>query len=121
MVPNCIQRYIPALDGVAALTVGAELAAVNIRMAVGALRAYILKDEAGVALGAGYLLMHAAQWISRFVVIEFRVRPDGLPTGVSMAILAGNRDWSMGIGDFRQRGAGGSFLAGRWMRRRNAA
>ena len=61
VIPNRIQRNIPALDRVAAFAVGAELPAMNVGVAIGAVGADVLEDQAGVALGATHLLMHSAQ------------------------------------------------------------
>lgn len=98
VIANRILRDIPAADRVATFAIGAELAAVNIRVAIGATLADVLEDEAGMALGAAHLLVHAAQWIARLVVIELRNGPDGLPTGVGVAILAGNGQRTMRVG-----------------------
>jgi len=99
MLIDCIQRNIPTFHCVAAFAVCAELAAMNIGMAIRTARADIFEDKLCMALRAGYLLMHAAQWIACLVVIEFWVRPDGLPTGVSMTVLAGRSDGAVRIGD----------------------
>jgi hypothetical protein len=66
-----LQRNLPTLDGVAAFAVGAELAAMNICVAVSTMGAYVLEDQAGVALGTGHLLVHTAQWVTGVIVIEF--------------------------------------------------
>src|ERR1035438_6948168 len=63
----------------AAFTVCAKLAAMNVRMAIGAMRAYILENQACVAFGAGHFLVHAAQWITRAVMIKLGIRPDRFP------------------------------------------
>ena len=98
MVAYLLQRDLPALYRVAAFTVRAKLAAVDVGMAVGAMGAHILEDQTGMALGAGDLLMHAAQWVACVVVIELGIRPDGLPTGVTVALLAGNGDGAVRVG-----------------------
>lgn len=65
MVANLLERNLPTLDAMAALTIGAKLAAVNIRVAIGTLRSNLFEDKIGVALCAGHLGMHAAQRIAR--------------------------------------------------------
>ena len=57
----------------AAFAVRAELTTMNVSMAISAMSAGVLEDQAGMALGAGHLLMHAAQRISRMVVVELRI------------------------------------------------
>jgi hypothetical protein len=89
----------------ATFTIRAELPTMNIRVAVGTLFADLLEDRVGVALGAGNFPMHASQRISALFVIEFWIRPDRLPTGVGMAVLAGNRQGTMRIGHLRPRAA----------------
>jgi len=105
VVLDCIQRYIPALNRVAAFTVGSELAAVNVGMAVCAMRAGILEDKACVALRTADFLVHAPQWITSLVVIELRICPDRLPTCVCVAVLARGGYRAMRVGHFRLRTA----------------
>jgi hypothetical protein len=81
----------------AALTNCSELAAMNVGVAVGAAFADVLEDQAGMALVATHLLVHPAQWIAGLVMIELWGRSNGLPTGVGVAILARDRDGTMGI------------------------
>jgi len=90
VVADRIQCDVPALHRVAALAIGAELSAMNVGMAICAFGADILENHAGMALGAAHLLVHAAQWIAGAVVVELGVGPDRPPTGVGVAILAGN-------------------------------
>lgn len=105
VAPNCIDRDVPSLDGVATLAICAKLAAVNIGMTIGALGAYFLEDEIGMAFRAGDFLVHAAQWITGLIVIEVGIRPDWLPTCISVATLAWNGDWPVRICDLRVRAA----------------
>ena len=58
-----------------------------------------------MAFGAGHLFVHAAQRITRAVVIELGIRPDRLPTCVGMAVLARHGDGSVRIGYFGLRAA----------------
>ena len=90
VILNRLDIGVPALDRVTGLAIRAHLSAMNVRMAIGALRSYIGKDRLGMALRAGHIRMHAAQRVFRFVVIEFGDRADGLPSSLRVAVLAGN-------------------------------
>jgi hypothetical protein len=120
MIANCIQGDIPTLDCVAAFTVGPKLAAMNVSMAICTGFAYVLKDQAGMTLRASNLLVHAAQRVTGFVVVEFRVRSDGLPTRVRMAILTRCGNWPMGIGHLGLRNLWRWFGVGRGLLDRHA-
>ena len=63
MISDGIQRHLPTLHGVAALAIGAKLATMYIRMAIGAVGADILENQAGVTLHARHFLVHAPQGI----------------------------------------------------------
>jgi hypothetical protein len=89
MIANGIQRNMPAFHRMAALAIGAKLTAMYVRMAIGTVGADILEYQFGMALHARNFLVHALQGISSLIVIELRVRPDGLPTGIRVAVLAG--------------------------------
>jgi hypothetical protein len=104
----------------AAFTVGPELAAMNVSVAIGAALADVLEDEAGMALDAAHLLMHAAQRIACAVVIELRNCADGLPTGVSVAVLAGDGHGTMRIGHLCLRTANNRPRIVLWLLRRQA-
>jgi len=69
----------------------------DISVAIGTLRTYVLEDQAGVALAATHFRVHPAQWVSGLIVIEFGIRPDRLPTGVGVAARAGGGNRAMGI------------------------
>jgi hypothetical protein len=73
VIANGVEGDIPTLDGVTAFTICAELAAMDVGVAICAVLADIFEDEAGMALSAAYFLMHTAQGISCLVVIEFRI------------------------------------------------
>jgi hypothetical protein len=52
-----------------------------------------------VALGAAHRLVHAAQRVSRLIVIELRDRTDRPPPGRRVAVLTGNIQtsvWTVG-------------------------
>lgn len=85
-----LQRYIPAHHAVALLAIPAELASVDIGMAVRAARAHVAEYRFGMALDAIDLRVHAAQRIAGCVVVELRDRADRLPARLCVAILAGN-------------------------------
>jgi hypothetical protein len=59
-------------------------------VAIGAILADIRKNRLHVAAGARYFFVHAAQGISRGVVIEFRDSTDGSPGCGRVTILAGD-------------------------------
>lgn len=74
----------------ARITVRAELAAVNVCVAVRAFLAYIGEHQFDMALRALHLFVHSAERVVSFVVIEFRDAADRLPTQRRMTIFAGN-------------------------------
>jgi hypothetical protein len=98
VIANLIERRLPTFHCVAALAVGAELAAVNVGVAISAMGTYILEDQAGMALRAAHLFVHSTQRITSVVMIEFGIRSNGFPTRIGMALLTGNRDRTMRVG-----------------------
>jgi len=88
---------VPTLHGVALFAISAKLAAMNIRVAVRAVAAHILEDQAGVALRAANLLVHPAQRVAGSIVVELRNASDGLPTRIGMAVFAGDADGPVGV------------------------
>ena len=60
VVLNGPQRSLPTGHGMATCAVGAKLAAMDVSVAIRALRTYILEDHAGMALAATHLRVHAA-------------------------------------------------------------
>ena len=66
-------------------------------MAIGTVFAYVGEDRLDVALRAFHLLVHAAQRIRGFVVVEFRHRADGAPTCSSVAVFARDGERTMGV------------------------
>lgn len=81
-------------------------------MAILASLADVAEDWFDVTFDAVYSLMHAAQRVSRLIVIEFRDRADRPPRSCRMTVLAGNVEISMGtvrsLGDLRPRCSGTS-------------
>lgn len=71
-------------------TVASHLAAVKIRMAVGALASNAAKYKLDVALPAVHFLMHTAKGESGFGVPEVRKGPDWPETCGSMTVPACN-------------------------------
>ncbi len=92
-------RDLPALDRMATFAVRAKLAAMYVGMAVCAMGAHILEDQIRMALRAGNFRMHAAQWVTRLIVVELRIRPDRFPACVAVALLAGDGDGAVRIRD----------------------
>jgi hypothetical protein len=101
VILESLQRNLPALDRVALGTVGSELALVDVGVAVGALRAHVFENHADVTLGAGHILVHAAQGIPGLIVIEVGIRSDRLPACVAVTIGTRNGDRPVGIGHLR--------------------
>ena len=80
----------PAVDRVTVLAFRAELAAVQVRMAIRALLADVSEDFLHVALGASNRRVGPAQRKARFTaVVEFRSRTRRLPARRGMTVLAG--------------------------------
>jgi len=90
VVFDCVQRDVPSFYRVAVFAACAELAAMNIRMAIGALFADVPEDQTGVAGRAGDILMHSTEWVARTVMAELGKGADGIPTGGGMTVLAGD-------------------------------
>lgn len=92
---HLLDRDVPSLHGVALLAARAKLTAMNVSVAVGALRAHVSKDHLGMALGASHTFMHTAQRKLGLVVIKLRHVADRLPTRRSVTILAGKIQTAM--------------------------
>lgn len=87
---NLLDGNLPALDSVALLAAGTELALVDVGMAIGALFSHIRKYRFDVALGTGDSLMHTAQREMGLVVVELRQVADRFPSAEGVAILTWN-------------------------------
>ena len=111
VIAYLFERDLPTLHRMATLAVRAELAAMNVRMAVRAACTHILEDGANMTFCTGYFFVHAAQWIACVVVVKFWIRADGFPAGEGVAITAGSGDWAMRIRDLGLRSADGSLPA----------
>jgi hypothetical protein len=73
---------------VAIFAAGAELAPMDIRVAVRALRTRIAEHQVGMALAAGDSFMHPAQWKLGLIVIKLGDIADRLPGCEAVTILA---------------------------------
>lgn len=87
---DLLDGNLPALDGVALLAAGAELALVDVGMTIGALFSHIRKYRFDVALGTGDSLMHTTQREMGLAVVELRQVTDRLPSAEGVAILTRN-------------------------------
>lgn len=90
MLLNLLDRNLPASNRVALFTIGSQLAPVNIRVAILTTLTDVGEYRLHVALGAGYGLMHAAQRISRLIMIELRNCANRPPRIGGMAVLTRN-------------------------------
>ena len=75
----------------------AHLPPVDVLVAVSAILANVRKHRFHVALDARHFLVQSTKWIVRFVVIEFRHRSDGAPTGSCVTVLTGDRERAVRI------------------------
>jgi hypothetical protein len=75
---------------VALFAVRSQLATMNVRVTVLASLSYVCEHWLDVALDASDGLVHAAQRVSRLIVIEFRDGADGPPALRGVTVLAGN-------------------------------
>lgn len=90
VIANIFVRNLPALNGMAVFTVRSKLPSMNVCVAIRAILAHVLEDQACVALGAGHLLVHASQRVASLIVAEFWVGADRLPACIGVALLACN-------------------------------
>jgi len=95
VILDLLDGIVPTKNGVALRAVRAHFALVNIGVAILTILANIREYRFYVALRALNFLMHAAQWVVRFIVIEFRNGTDGAPTRGGVAVFAGNGEGSV--------------------------
>jgi len=98
---NLLDRYPPSSDAVALLAVCAQLAFMNIGVAVLAAVAHVVEHRLYMALRAGHILVQAAQRVTGLVVIKLGNGANWLPALSGMTVLAGNIQiamWAMGFG-----------------------
>jgi len=79
VILNSLQRDLPPFHRMATGAIGAELAAMDIGVAIGALGTDVLEDQIRVALNASHFLVHAAEGISGQIVVELGIGSYGLP------------------------------------------
>lgn len=79
---------LPSANSMALLAVCAQLALVNIGVAVLASLTDIVEYRLDVTLRARHRFVHASEWVSRLIVIEFRNGADGSPSIGGVAVLA---------------------------------
>jgi hypothetical protein len=92
---NRLHRNLPAQHRVALRAVAAELGAVNVRMAIGAVLANVGENRLGMAACAGHFFVHSTKRVPCGVVIKFRNSTDRGPSGGGVAIFAGDIQWSV--------------------------
>jgi hypothetical protein len=97
MIAHLLHGDVPALHSVALRAVRAHLAAVDVRMAIGAVLSNIGEYRLYVTLRALHFFVHSAERIFRLVVIEFGNCADRAPARRRMAVFAGDVQWPMGI------------------------
>ena len=90
MLLNRLDRHLPSENRMALCAVCAELSAVNVRMAIGAVLSNVGENRFCVASRAGNFFVHAAKGVFRSVVVEFGYGANGGPACVRVAILARN-------------------------------
>lgn len=88
VVLDLLHRNLPAFHGVALFASGAELALVNVGVALGTLCRHIGKHQLSVAGHARHFFVHAPQRIFRLIVIKFGHAADRLPSTKRVAVLA---------------------------------
>ena len=96
---NFLNGNSPSAHGVALLTICAQLALVNIGVAVLAACAHVAEHRLHMALRTRHILVQTPQRITGLVVIEFRDGADRLPALRGVTVLTGNVQiamWAMG-------------------------
>lgn len=87
---------LPSAYGVALFAICAQLATVNVSMAVLATLADVGEDHFYVALGTGDGRMHAAKRVAGLIVVEFRNRANRFPGTRRVAVLTRYSQISVG-------------------------
>jgi hypothetical protein len=85
---DLLDRNLPTADRMALLAIRSQLPPMNIRMTVLASLSHVGEHRFDVTLDAGDGLVHAAQRVSRLIVIKFRNGADGSPAICRMTVLA---------------------------------
>jgi len=76
---NLLHGDHPPFNGVTGFAIGSQLTFMNVGVAIGTLGAYVGEDGLGVASGAAYALVHAAQGIAGAIMVKFRNRSNRFP------------------------------------------
>jgi len=87
VILNIFIRDLPSPDGVTLFAICAQLATVNVSMAILAALAYVGENHLHVTLSTGDRGVHAAKRIASLIVIEFRNSADRLPCARSVTVL----------------------------------
>ena len=87
---NILNRYSPSAHAMALLAICAQLAFVNIGVAVLAMCAYVAEHRLHMALRTRDILVKTAQRVTRLVVIEFGNGANRLPALSGVTVLTGN-------------------------------
>ena len=95
VILNLLNGIVPTKNRVTLRAIRAHLALVNIGMAILTILPHIREYRFYVALRALHFLVHAAQRIVRFGVIEFGDRANGAPARSGVTVLARNRERSV--------------------------
>ena len=100
MTRDYLSRGLPSAHRVTAFTIRPELPPVEIRMTIGTFYRCLGKNFRYVARIAGHRFMHAPKRETGFrVVIELRLRPQGSPACLRVAVLAGDNDGPVRVAD----------------------
>ena len=92
-----LQGDIPTSDRMAFFAFSTKLAAMDVCMAVGALRPHVRKNEVCMTQAARNARMHSTKGRAGLVVAEIRVGPDRAPIDRGVATLAGHTEVAVGI------------------------
>jgi hypothetical protein len=92
---NRLDRYLPAENRVALGAIGAELTAVNIRVAIGTILANVGENRLHMAARAGYFFVHTAKGVTRGVMVKFGNGANRGPACARVAIFTGNVECSV--------------------------
>jgi hypothetical protein len=95
VILNLLNGIVPTKNRVTLCAIRAHLALVNIGVAILTILPHIREYRFYVALRALHFLVHAAQRVVRFVVIEFGYRANGAPARSGVTVLARNRERSV--------------------------
>ncbi len=98
VILHCVRGYLPSADRMAILASGAELAAMDVGVAIRALLTDLGEDFADMTLAAGHVLVQPSQRELGFgVVVELRLSANRFPAHARMAAFARYIQRTMGI------------------------